>query len=268
MASPWASVGAGHWDPPHDGYSNKVPLVATIFTTTFLPGLLLGLASCWHRGIFKTFLAHPSILLLPVFTHFTFASNSKWCKTSPKEEGKEEDEEEEEDERQNKAGGEAEEAFITFSAKFTLLNILISTMGILAYCLSLTHIDAGWDTVKNLNTVADWIPMYLSFYLYHIRFNIPFFLIPFLGLLFTLLSLVFTSTCQTSCSRPRPNSCSTCSTLPRVEHGALLVSDPLSHFVLGANGKPKLVSEDEEVRVEETIEAKARDNQEMDIVKV
>ena len=91
----------------------------------FLPGLLLGLISCWHRGILKTFISHPSILLLPTFTHFTFASSTKWCKRSPKEEGKEGGEEEEEGEKQDKAGGgEPEEPFIVFSPKFTLLNIL------------------------------------------------------------------------------------------------------------------------------------------------
>ena len=93
-----------------------------------LPGLLLGLASCWHRGILKTFLAHPSILLMPAFTHFTFASSTKWCKdSSTTEEGKEEDEEKEEGE---KGKEKAEEPFIIFSAKFTILNIIISTMGI------------------------------------------------------------------------------------------------------------------------------------------
>ena len=69
----------------------------------FLPGLLLGLVSCWHRGILKTVISHPSIVLLPAFTNFTFTSSTTWCKRSPKEEGKEE--EEEKGEKEEKAGG-------------------------------------------------------------------------------------------------------------------------------------------------------------------
>ena len=112
---------------------HKVQLIATIVSTMFLPGLLLGLISCWHRGILKTFFAHPSILLMPVFTHFTFESSTKWCKgSSTIEEGKENDEEKEEDEKGEKTEGEEdEEPFIIFSAKFTILNLLISSLCLL-----------------------------------------------------------------------------------------------------------------------------------------
>ena len=128
----------------------------------FLPGLLLGLVSCWHRGILKTFLAHPSILLLPAFTHYTFASSTKWCKGSSKEKGKEEDEER--GEKQKRAGGgggggEAEEPFIVFSPKFTLLNILLNLIAHVAYGLSMTHI-AGWD-----NRWPGGMPKYMLVYL-------------------------------------------------------------------------------------------------------
>ena len=37
-----------------------------------------------------------------------------------------------------------------------------------------------------------------------------------------------------------------------MEYGVLLPSKPLAHFVLGANGKPKRVPEDEEVKIKET----------------
>ena len=209
----------------------------------FLPGLLLGLVSCWHRGILKTVISHPSIVLLPTFTHFTFASSTKWCKGSSKEEEKEEEEEEEGE----KAGGESEGPFIVFSAKFTLFNLLISTLGIIGYCLSMTHIEwiAGWDEIDR------GIPWYLRHYLYHARHNIPFILVPILGLLLTLLFLALTSTTrQTCCSHPRPNSCFT---LPNVEFGALLPSRLHAHYVLDANSRPILVPEEEEVmRREET----------------
>ena len=222
----------------------------------FLPGLLVGLASCWHRGILKTLLAHPSILLLPAFTNFTFASSTKWCKRSSKEV----DEEKEEGEHQE--GGEAEEPFIIFSAKFTILNILLSMMAIIAYCLSMRHI-AGWDNLRR------GIPHYLLYYLYLPYGDIPFILVPILGLLLTLLSLALTSTRQTGCSRS--NCCSTCFTLPRVEHGALLAAFPHSNFVLDDNGKLKLVPEDEEVQIEETEmvdneKAKKIENQDNELV--
>merc|ERR1712037_841085 len=157
-----------------------------------------------------------------------------------KEEGKEEDEEEEEEgEKEEKAGGgEAEETFIIFSLKFTLLNILLNLIAHVVYGLSMTYI-AGWDNRYNGN------PKYFDVYL--VWGGLP---STILGLLFTLLSLAFTSTRQTCCSRS--NCCCTCFTLPRVEFGALLPSKPHAHFVLDANGKPKRVLEDEEVRIEET----------------
>lgn len=146
-------------------------------------------------------------------------------------------------------GGEAEEPFITFSAKFTILNLLISMLGIVAYCLSMTQI-AGWDRIYG------GIPVLLHYYLYSAILpgtpaKTPFILVPILGLFLTLLTLVLTSTHQTCCNR-RSNCSSTCFNLPRVEHGALLVSDPHSHFVLGDNGKPRLVPEDEEVKRDDT----------------
>ena len=122
----------------------------------------------------------------------------------------------------------------------------------------------------------DWIPTsphqiwarYLDFYMYlGVAPTI-------LGLLLTLLTLALTSTRQTCCSRS--NCCCTCFTLPRVEYGALVVSKPQAHFVLGANGKPELVPEGEEVKIEETekqndemvelVDNQAGDNIDMDIV--
>ena len=144
----------------------------------------------------------------------------------------------------------------------------------------------------------DWIPTsphqiwarYLDFYMYlGVAPTI-------LGLLLTLLTLALTSTRQTCCSCscsctcgcysrpdcsfgcgfPLPNCCCSCSTLPRVEYGALVVSKPQAHFVLGDNGKPKLVPEEEEVKIEETekqndemvelVDNQAGDNIDIDMV--
>ena len=199
----------------------------------FLPGLLLGLVSCWHRGILKTVISHPSIVLLPTFTHITFASSTTWCKRSPKEEGKEGDEEAE-GEKQEKAG---EEPFIVFSPKFTILNILLNLLAHVVYGISMTHI-AGWDRIYG------GIPEYLTV---DLIFGGP---IAILGLLLTLLSLALTSTRKTCCSLCS-NCCCTCFTLPRVEYGALVVLKPHAHFVLDTKGKPGL-PEEEEVKIEET----------------
>ena len=79
---------------------------------------------------------------MPVFTHFTFVA--KWCKGSSNKEGKEKDVEGK-DETQVKTGGEAEGPFIIFSAKFTLLNLLMSTLGNVVYGFSMAHIG-GLDT--------------------------------------------------------------------------------------------------------------------------
>ena len=216
----------------------KWQVVATTLITIFLPGLLLGILSCWHRGIFNTFLTHPSIILMPVFTHFTFVSSTKWCKGGRREEGK--------------SRGEAEAPYITFSAKQTLTNIFLFAIGSVSYGLILTHIN---DVVNMMNKGnAAWegitrsrIPYLLYYYLYNPRGNIPTFLVPIIGPFLTLLSLVFFSRKLLWCRCNPP----TCFTLPKVEYGALVPSQPDLDFVLDANDQPKLVPEYEEVKLEE-----------------
>ena len=217
----------------------------------FLPGLLLGLISCWHRGILKTLLAHPSIILMPAFTHFTFVSSTKWCKRLTKK-NKEE---------QGNATEETGEPFITFSTTFTVANLVFSFVASVVYGLSITHMN-GWDELFR------GIPLYLQYYLFRPWHNIPFILVPILGILLTLISLAFISDCPPcfscncscfslpnysfTCSLPLPSYYYSCSSLPKVEYGALVVSKPESHYVLDANnGKPKLVLENEEAELGE-----------------
>ena len=237
----------------------EIPLT---LAAIFLPGFILGLMSCWHRGILKTFIAHPSILLMPTFTHFAFASSTKWCKRSQKEEVKEEDEEEEEGERQEKTN-----PYIAFSSKATNFNLLLATLGVVFIYL------------RNANSEEY---LFRLFRLGDIVFLI-FILVPILGVLFTVLSLVLNSArptcCRCNCSSGRPNSscsstcpppscCCSCFTLPSIEYGALVTSRPFSHFVLGANGKPQPVPE---VNVEETEmadNAKEIENQEEELVEL
>ena len=59
--------------------------MVTIIATMFLPGLLLGVGSCWHKNMIKTIVAHPSVVLMPTFTNFTFQSRINWCKGKEKE---------------------------------------------------------------------------------------------------------------------------------------------------------------------------------------
>ena len=80
LASPTAIVSG--LEPPW--FENKEPnepvfLLLLNLAVMLLPGFLLGLASTWHRGIFKSILAHPSIVLMPTFTHFTFSASTKCC---------------------------------------------------------------------------------------------------------------------------------------------------------------------------------------------
>ena len=89
--------------------ANLAVKAVIVVSTVFLPGFLLDLFSCWHRAILKTFLTQPSIFLLPVFSHFTFVSNSKRCSGGGEEGGE--------------FGCAEEESFITFSPKFTAANV-------------------------------------------------------------------------------------------------------------------------------------------------
>ena len=74
-----------------------------------------------------------------------------------------------------------------------------------------------------------------------------FFPVPFISLLLTILLVILTRYCNVSL----PNCCTNIFNLPKVEHGALVPSDPLSHYVLDAEGKAELVPEIEEVELEE-----------------
>ena len=94
-----------------------------VVSTFFLPGFLISLFACRHKEILKTFLAHPSVFLLPVFSHFTFASNSKLCCR----------------------GEVGEKSFISFSPKCTAINIVVSAAGIVyEVTLTLTSVTSAF----------------------------------------------------------------------------------------------------------------------------
>ena len=164
----------------------------------FLPGLLTGLFASCHKGILKTFLAHPSVLLLPVFSYFTFVSNTRVCCGG---EGKTED-----NEKGNKT--RKEETFITFSPKYTAINAGVNIAGLLIYVFIIADslfYDAEDYTIQ---------------------------VIPFiLGLLLTLAT-----TFSNQCNCCRNCCCSSCCTEP-FEIGALLTSSPHTPYVLGSDGQ-------------------------------
>jgi len=63
-----------------DTFIYGIEFIIVVVCTMFLPGLLLALVSlCHHKESFKTMVSHPSLLLMPVFTHFTFTTNNKCC---------------------------------------------------------------------------------------------------------------------------------------------------------------------------------------------
>merc|ERR1719186_713175 len=86
-----------------------------VFCSMFLPGLLLTLMSLCrynYKDCVKNIPHHPSLLLLPIFTHFTFSSNRKY--RSKREETKKEG---------------VRETMVTFSRNWTLVNIGLSVVG-------------------------------------------------------------------------------------------------------------------------------------------
>ena len=70
-----------------DPIIKEYPVLSFIiaFLVSTLPGLVTGLIFIRHRAMLKTFMKHPSLLLLPVFTPLSFASNVKCCGAKTKE---------------------------------------------------------------------------------------------------------------------------------------------------------------------------------------
>ena len=317
LASPFAAP----WGPDDEKNvldEQKLPVMATILATMFLPGFILGIASCWHNknnnsNMLKTFVAHPSVVLMPTFTHFTFTSNEKLCR-GRREKGE-----------QEKEKGDSVDPFITFSPRLTIMNVILSIVCNVAYCIIMTQIS----------TTRSNEYLFLRLYLYNIPHTIiyPFIKVIILGSLLTLFSIPFISKSSGNCSHicsvilthltllhrltfvlifvftigpyipwhlqiflipvsilglvftlplltnysksilptcAFPCNLPACFSLPGVEYGALVCSDPQVHYVLGTNDKPRRVLEDEEdvnqkkvdVRVDEAV-----DSQEHEIVK-
>jgi len=84
-------------------------------STVFLPGILTNLFSCWHKGILKTFVAHPFLFFLPSVSYFTYASNSKVGSGGKTDSVR-------------GVGCTQEESFIAFSPEYTAINAGLSVI--------------------------------------------------------------------------------------------------------------------------------------------
>ena len=92
------------------------PVISTIlaFPVLTLPGLITGMIFIWHSSLLKTFISHPSLLLLPMFTFFSFESNTQCCCSNRNSQS---------------------EVEITFSVKATFLNLLVSLASVIVYTI-------------------------------------------------------------------------------------------------------------------------------------
>ena len=101
------------------------PLIASAlaFCAVSLPGLIIGIIFIRHRSLLKTFLNHPSLLILPAFTFFSFESNAKCCSGN----------------RDSQS-----EVEITFSVRATCVNILFWFATLIVYNLT------GWSSMCSI----------------------------------------------------------------------------------------------------------------------
>ena len=112
------------------------PATPTVFTAivilaSHLPGLITGVISTWHWGLLTTFLTHPSLLLLPAVSYFTFESNSPKCCWPAKSDP-------------------SNDVEIRFSIKSTYLNIFVT---LTSYLATIAASDIlGVNFLDNLST--------------------------------------------------------------------------------------------------------------------
>ena len=108
------------------------------FLLVFIPGFVVGLSVCWHRGILKTFRAQPSVFLLPMFSYFTCASsNSKFCCGVGKQKIH--------NGRDESATAEVENTYIAFPPKYTAVNAAVGIVGFLLYASILPKLSISYQ---------------------------------------------------------------------------------------------------------------------------
>ena len=180
------ALGFALGDPNLKGSGSLVALV-----TMFLPGLLLAMFSiCRYRQTVRDVLAHPSLLLLPLVTNYTFAFAKRKSETH-----------------------------VVFSRWWTFVNLGLSLLGNIAYCLAVYLLVDGKPvllTVNGLPRLEAW-----RYYL----FVIP---VPILGAVLTLLFLTL-------------DSCSCCALSPDLQFAVLRPTDPMVEYVLDSKAESKKV---------------------------
>ena len=169
------------------------------FPLLTLPGLITGVTFTWHRALFKTFLRHPSILLLPMVSFFTFESNTKKCC--------------------QKKDNLKDEVKIRFSVKATFFNILFTL--VILIVIPFIAIAIRLETAEcPLWTVGGSA---LDCSLLLIKFNTLF----FLPAILSTAIFLFCCSCPKYCSCTSFPSC-----FPPLEFGVYKPSSPDKLFVI------------------------------------
>ena len=203
-----------------------------------LPGLITGTMFTWHHSLLKTFLRHPSLLLLPMFSFFTFESSAnKFCQRK-----------------------DSDEVQIRFSVKATYFNIIFTLMSIIV----LSFIGPKGDlplvckSHYNHSDESRDCSLLLQFA------GFPLVFLP--GILLTTIFLSWCS-CPNTCSCTSPSFCffscstnSSCFCHPPLEFGVFKPSSPHKVFVVDQCSK--------EVKEVEEIEEDQADSEEREESKI
>ena len=173
--------------------------IISLYLSLTLPGLVTGVYFIWHNGIFKSFLRHPSLLHLPMFTFFSFESNAQKCCA--------------------KKYNVPSEVEIRFSVKATLFNILFSALAVVAIAFIIPQIS---KPTNDFTECEEESPLKCSFILLSASLVTigP-------GILVTITFLCFFSCCL-KCF---------CSCCPSPEFGVYRPSAPRKVFVMDQSSK-------------------------------
>ena len=181
----------------------------------FIPGFLVGLLACWHRGILKTFCAQPSVFLLPMFSYFTCASsNSEPCRAVGK--GKTDNV------KGVSAAAEVDNTYIAFSPKYTAVNAAVSIVGFLIYAFILPELSKSYRSAHDHTKALKLLPAItwgICFGNVYIGGVLPCYI---LGLLLSLV-VAFLDRCKDCCCCPE---------LEPLEFAALSPASPHTPYIL------------------------------------
>ena len=174
----------GSCDPVGTERSVGAIIASTLF---FAPGILVSLFSCWHRGLLRTLLAHPSIILLPAYSYFTCASSERMtiCGKSCNQ-------------KNDSRVAQVEETYIAFSPKYTAVNAALTTGGFLVYASLMPTLTeyyrSSHDPIRTLKLLPE-LSRGICFGEVYIGGGVPCFL---LGLLFSIVVAFPDNCCRSS----------------------------------------------------------------------